>query len=709
MGLGVASVYSISTIVETNEWVDHTREALEDAAPITGSAVDMENGMRGYLLAGQEGFLDPYRAGGNATYTGVAALQETVNDNPAQVERLAEMERVLREWQEKVTEPTIALRREIGDAETMNDMAALVGEARGKVFFDKFREQIATFAGRETTLLEQRRKDFQVAQTKVGEDFKLLHETVGWVDHTHEVLAAAARLVAAAVDMETGMRGYLLAGEDGFLTPYEAGKTAFFEGMQALQKTVDDNPAQVKRLQQAEQTIREWMEQVTEPTIALRREIGDAETMNDIAALVGEARGKVYFDRFRGQIAAFIGREAALLRERRGEFQIAEDAVGGNFGLVQETTGWVNHTHEVLAAAAQLLADAFNMETGMRGYMLSGDESFLDPYIAGKATFFEDMQALQKTVDDNPAQVERLQEMEATITEWVEKVTEPAIALRRQVSAGARPLQDIEALISRKEGKKYFDAFRAEIDAFSQVERNLMAERQETAVGAGTKVSTDLQVMKENEEWVTHTYEVIEHANTILEAAVDMETGMRGFLLAGQDEFLAPYTDGAKRFHEFVREPERDRERQPGPGAVAGRGRADHPRMAGERHRADHRPAPQDRQRQDHGRHGRPDRRGPGQAVLRRLPGDHGRVRGRGRGAHGRTSGDCQRCAREGHGQSRGHEPERGVGHPHLRGDRAGQRHHRLRGRHGDRHARLSARRPGEIPGSLHERSQSVQ
>ncbi len=75
VGLGVASVYSISTIVETNEWVDHTREVLEDAASITGSAVDMETGMRGYLLAGQEGFLDPYRAGGNATYTGVAACR----------------------------------------------------------------------------------------------------------------------------------------------------------------------------------------------------------------------------------------------------------------------------------------------------------------------------------------------------------------------------------------------------------------------------------------------------------------------------------------------------------------------------------------------------------------------------------------------------------------------------------------------------------
>ena len=73
--------------------------------------------MRGYLLAGQEGFLDPYKGGEEATYIGIAALQETVNDNPAQVARLGEVEQVLREWQENVTEPTIALRREIGDAQ----------------------------------------------------------------------------------------------------------------------------------------------------------------------------------------------------------------------------------------------------------------------------------------------------------------------------------------------------------------------------------------------------------------------------------------------------------------------------------------------------------------------------------------------------------------------------------------------------------------
>ncbi len=90
--LGGVSVFSISTIVETNKQVDHTYVVLGDAAAIVSSAVDMETGMRGYLLAGQDGFLDPYRGGEEATYSGITALQEIVNDNPAQVERLAEAE-----------------------------------------------------------------------------------------------------------------------------------------------------------------------------------------------------------------------------------------------------------------------------------------------------------------------------------------------------------------------------------------------------------------------------------------------------------------------------------------------------------------------------------------------------------------------------------------------------------------------------------------
>ena len=72
--LGVSTLFMLSSILNTSRWVDHTHTVLEESGSIIGSAVDMETGMRGYLLAGQEQFLDPYRAGEEAAYAAIASL-----------------------------------------------------------------------------------------------------------------------------------------------------------------------------------------------------------------------------------------------------------------------------------------------------------------------------------------------------------------------------------------------------------------------------------------------------------------------------------------------------------------------------------------------------------------------------------------------------------------------------------------------------------
>ena len=432
-------------------------------------------------------------------------------------------------------------------------MAVLVGEARGKVYFDKFREEIATFIGREAALLNERRGEFQTAQGAVGENFGLVQDTTGWVEHTSKVLAAAAQILADAVDMETGMRGYLLAGEDSFLDPYNAGKTAFFEGMQALQETVNDNPAQVERLQETETIISDWVEQVTEPAIALRRAVNAGERpLQDIEALVNRKAGKKFFDAFRVQIAAFSQIEKNLMTERQETAAGAGTKVSADLKVMNENEEWVTHTYGVIGQANEILAAAVDMETGMRGYLLAGQEGFLAPYTDGAKRFYELVTSLSETVNDNPAQVKLLAEVEQTIRDWQSNVTEPTIVLRRQIG-DAKNMDDMADLIGEARGKKYFDAFRAIMVDFSAEETGLMVQRQETAVGAGAKVSTDLEIMNKNEEWVTHTYGVIGQANAITASAVDMETGMRGYLLAGQDGFLAPYTAGNERFHELVK------------------------------------------------------------------------------------------------------------------------------------------------------------
>ncbi len=489
LGLGIISIINIRSMISTNARVEHTYTVIDEAKQIIAHVVDMETGMRGFLLAGKEEFLEPYQQGEETTYTQITSLQNTVSDNPKQVERLEEIEKILQEWQEKVTESMIALRREIGDAETMNDLAALVKEARGKVHFDTFRNQIATFIAREEGLMAQRQHAAEKATADNEVNAQLIAESGEWVDHTFRVMAAANEILAAAVDMETGMRGFLLAGKEEFLEPYNAGQKQFAALVTVLSGTVSDNPAQVKLLGEAKTTIEEWQQQIVEPAIALRRRVGlgTGTTMDDVATLVGQAKGKEYFDRFRNQIATFIGHEEELIAKRQHATEEATAIAAENRKLISETTAWVEHTNRVIATAHQILATAVDMETGMRGFLLAGKEDFLEPYNVGHKQFNEFAASLSETVDDNPAQVKLLGEIKATVDGWQTQVVDPMIALRRQIG-DAKTMDDMADLVGEARGKQYFDKFRTIMAAFVNEEKTLMTQRQE--VNAATVKGT---------------------------------------------------------------------------------------------------------------------------------------------------------------------------------------------------------------------------
>ncbi len=311
---GVENVYELYA---TTEWVDYTHVVIQEAMKVEAAAVDMETGMRGFLLAGKDEFLEPYTQGKTKFDELVTNLSMTVDDDSAQVALLEEIRSNIGEWQQKVTEPAIKLRRAVGSGKTMDEIAALVGEARGKIYFGKFRGQIARFIEREASLMAERQEAAQVIVDETTNNLQSLVENTDWVDHTQQVIQEAMKVEASVVDMETGMRGFLLAGKEEFLAPYKAGQNNFFGTIDNLAKTVNANPAQVALLSEIKTNINGWQENVTEPSIALRTEIGDAKTMNDMAKLIGEARGKAYFDKFRDQIKTFVGRETNLMGERK--------------------------------------------------------------------------------------------------------------------------------------------------------------------------------------------------------------------------------------------------------------------------------------------------------------------------------------------------------------------------------------------------------
>jgi methyl-accepting chemotaxis protein len=136
------------------------------------------------------------------------------------------------------------------------------------------------------------------------------------VDHTHKVLAKASSIESAAVDMQTGMRGFLLTGQEPFLDPYKLGEKQINALIDELSVTVEKDPPQVLLLSEIRETVATWKREIGEPNIALRRQVGVIRTLYDIANVVGQAKGKEHFDKFRKQVATFKEREESLMVTR---------------------------------------------------------------------------------------------------------------------------------------------------------------------------------------------------------------------------------------------------------------------------------------------------------------------------------------------------------------------------------------------------------
>jgi methyl-accepting chemotaxis protein len=271
----------------------------------------------GFLLAGKKEFLAPYEKGKKEFYELSESMNDTMEDDD-QIQLLSEIKINMDGWQKKITNPLINLRRKVAKGSAkIADVNRKVTQNKGKAYFTKFQSQMETLIeGLKDAMGGHQAKVFITTQI-AGRNRELIAQTSMLVAHTRGVITTANEIVAAAVDMETGMRGYLLAGQEIFLDPYKNGQKKFNDLVAGLSGKVDDIPEQVKLLSEIKANIDAWQTEVTDVQIALRRQIGDAKTMDDMADLVAQARGKVYFDKFRSQVGTFTDREQKLMDERK--------------------------------------------------------------------------------------------------------------------------------------------------------------------------------------------------------------------------------------------------------------------------------------------------------------------------------------------------------------------------------------------------------
>ena len=129
----------------------------------------------------------------------------------------------------------------------------------------------------------------------------------------------------------------------------------------------------------------------------------------------------------------------------------------------------VEHTNTAITYGNTLLSSMVDTETGFRGYLVTGEESFLEPYYQGKKEFSKTHVSALKLVTDNPAQLTRLDTIRALKDDWLAEHVLPAIELRKQVKQG-ESLAEVAAFIRQGLGKAKMNKLRHEVDEFTRAE-----------------------------------------------------------------------------------------------------------------------------------------------------------------------------------------------------------------------------------------------
>ena len=139
---------------------------------------------------------------------------------------------------------------------------------------------------------------------------------------------------------------------------------------------------------------------------------------------------------------------------------------------------WTQHSREVVRLARRAQVLALDRETGVRGFMLTGDSMSLAPELAKRLPLRATLDSLVRLTDDDPSQRERAQSFAAAIARWDSGFAMPALAQSQTASSAATSTVPAS---ERLAGKLLFDDVRRRFSELEADADRLFRERRAVA------------------------------------------------------------------------------------------------------------------------------------------------------------------------------------------------------------------------------------
>ncbi len=142
-----------------------------------------------------------------------------------------------------------------------------------------------------------------------------------------------------------------------------------------------------------------------------------------------------------------------------------------NMNKIRSNNLWVHHTQEVVKNINLQLNSLLNAETGERGYILTGMDSYLEPYTAAIGKIKENSISIRQLTSDNNTQQENLNKLDELIPKKLDELAE-TIRLRKSLGQ-----ESSIKLILSGEGKKSMDEIRVVLNNMLNEESRLFDQR----------------------------------------------------------------------------------------------------------------------------------------------------------------------------------------------------------------------------------------
>ncbi len=165
-------------------------------------------------------------------------------------------------------------------------------------------------------------------------------------------------------------------------------------------------------------------------------------------------------------LAGFIACTIVLAVVAVFSFKNSEEFIASN--------AWVDHTHQVINEFEQILVSSVDAETGTRGYVITGDQKYLEPFENANTTIFEHIDKVRDLTKDNPIQQKNIDNLENTLNMHM-KLLQGYIDLRKN------DFDKAKELVATGEGKRIEDGIRRMVANSKGIEESLLTERKKTS------------------------------------------------------------------------------------------------------------------------------------------------------------------------------------------------------------------------------------